>query len=459
MTYRNEQKELDDPLGTKQDADYQEFGVIGGSNNQDLMASQQEALQMLRESLQTTPQIGVGDALMAGAMEVAPAIGGYFAGRNAGNAYVSPWLKPETILGMDLPGANAGALAGMEAGRKEGDKYLNELKLYQEAERQQKFKVGALELQQSGLESRGQASIAAANARQSQGFQNQKERDTTQFGRDKELVRLRASVDNNGRPQIPLSDALAMSAQSKILQGLQPSPEEATAYSKYVTDPRDAALISNAISRGENVNIRGQGFERAGLQLGLGGYEAEPNPQMLPRPEVIKELQLKSGGLASMQSLLQTYIDSPGDPIIGQTSAQNAALTGMLMNAGRMYTNSGANFTETEQRMLKQALPAIMAGDLMGATKAMALGRDQKTFARDIQGIMQKAFDFQVYGSARYRRQGVPAGYYGDSDWLTPSSSPVGTPGASPTPAPQGESLTDQLKRLRAEKGATNAVQ
>lgn len=439
MSTEQEQKELDDPLGTKIDAE-REMGMAGGSNNQDLLMSQREALMMLRDSINQTPEISPNQVLAAGALALAPAIGGYIAGKSVGNAYISPWLKPETILDMEMPGASSAAADALGTGVKEGDKYLAQLRAQSKAENEQKYKVGSLVYQQEN-----------ANQRSRENLEAQKERDTTEFGREKELIRLRAAYNNNGRTQIPLNDTLAMAAQAKILRGEQPSPEESAAYSKYVTDPRDAALISNAISRGANVDLRGQGFERSGLQLGLAGFEAEPNPQMLPRPEVVKELQLKAGGLASMQSLLQTYIDNPGDPIIGQASAQNAALSGMLMNAGRMYTHSGANFTETEQRMLRQALPAIMAGDLTGAIKSMALGRDQKTFARDIQGIMQKAFNFEVYGATRYRKQGLPPGYYGESDWLTatPTSSVTSNPSVTPTPKFNDNDLSDAANYLQ----------
>lgn len=148
-----------------------------------------------------------------------------------------------------------------------------------------------------------------------------------------------------------------------------------------------------------------QSLELKKSQLVIPGYdyvtEARPTGEEAPK---IRS-QLKEN--ARLKDLFTRVIESEADPlttITGNEGAEFAALRGMIFNAYRKLTGSGARLEGPEGAMIDAMTPAMMAGDLTSALKAAALNRDPREFAKSMMSMIDQSQDaelFEAYGLKR----------------------------------------------------------
>lgn len=136
--------------------------------------------------------------------------------------------------------------------------------------------------------------------------------------------------------------------------------------------------------------------EIAERTVSLPGYVQEDKSYKLT-PDEAKELRTKIRTNANIIDKLDVLANQKNlNALTGQDSQTQAALSADLFNKFRMLTNSGAALSPRESSLIDQMLPQVAAGNLSGALKAGLLGRDQKQFAQDLKGILQRSLDTEL---------------------------------------------------------------
>lgn len=121
----------------------------------------------------------------------------------------------------------------------------------------------------------------------------------------------------------------------------------------------------------------------------------------LPSDSQIKEIVNKKGEAIELANLAGEATKSDTGALFGQESAKAQVLHGLMMNAGRNFTGSGANFTEQEIQFVKNIIPTFATDSFYQYLKANALGRDQTEKALFLQNLVLKLADYdiaQTYG-------------------------------------------------------------
>lgn len=368
------------------DAEGQEFGMprmeAPNQTSGELLSSQADihnnkAMSLLQKALESQSEVSPSQALAAGVLALVPTLGGYLAGKSVGTPELSPHLR----LSLDqlqggLTGGAQGGLTGLAGGAKAAQDYLGGI----DKEFQQKQKIMG---EQAGLEAK------LGNQYKNADLQNQ----VGVLGANRQLQKeLEVAKYKDQLETLPAG------AQASALQSLGVDPG-------LELSPSQLRVLINAKEAGRRQE--GQTFRQG--QSELAGFRNVGNAVLTP--QVISRLSAEREGVSETTQLLMRYIENP-EALVGQESAINAALSGMLMNAQRRMTGSGANFTDTEQKMVRDALPAMAAGNLAEWTRRNALGRDQQQFARDLIGVYQKTSDFVLADTYGLLRNDVPLEYY-----------------------------------------------
>lgn len=156
-----------------------------------------------------------------------------------------------------------------------------------------------------------------------------------------------------------------------------------------------------------------ENFDFKKSERALPGYQNITGAQ--PSTTVLNTLRTKIQGTEEIKNLLRNLKQS-GDTdgffnIIGESAQMQEAIQGALFNANRLRTNSGANFTATEQAMVKSSMPKTLAGDPLGALRAAMLGRDQSEFADIMMKFVDADKDIALF-SQGYKANNRPLTFY-----------------------------------------------
>lgn len=138
-------------------------------------------------------------------------------------------------------------------------------------------------------------------------------------------------------------------------------------------------------------------------QTTLFGYEPIDDSFQLS-PTELDDLRNKVAATQEIKSKLEVLSDKDLTQIAGQDAQTQAALSASLFQAFRNKTGSGANLTANEKDLIDQMSPALAAGNLGEAIKRGLLGRDQKQFSKDLQGILQDGLDVEMFGRGLKRK-------------------------------------------------------
>ena len=113
----------------------------------------------------------------------------------------------------------------------------------------------------------------------------------------------------------------------------------------------DAEANRNEIARlgleikNREADRRDDAFANKRAQQQVSGYVNKGNAEL--SPTTAAKIESQNFGVAKTRVLIDQYLASP-DTFTGDSSAIQAAIQGMLMNAQRQATDSGANFSESE---------------------------------------------------------------------------------------------------------------
>lgn len=473
MTPPLEDDELENVIRTPslvrpEDSSY-EHGMPPAYRNQEaLLRSQSDifaesAIGKLQKALearsgQISPSQGIAAALLA----AIPTVGGYLVGKSVG--------APDIPEGVYFPGMNykefsqmaggsgaaAGGIAGSQIGARASGSYLGSIEKAKEAEADTYEKLAKEDSQRAA-----------------------------QIGNRADTTALAGLAAQERRDLIPLEEASKIrllnqkpKASSEVEAELS-NPEKKAAFNRIGTKeelPGDRNLLSvAAVEKALDIRKTGAYVDSSefysGLREGqtkLAGYKNYSDAVLTPSQK--KEIDSMTFGTAKTKQLLEQYVTTP-DVYTGNESAIQGALHGLLMNAQRYATGSGANFTETEQKLVSDALIASQAGNLAEWVKRNLLGRDQKQFAKDLINIYEKSHDYAIADTYGQFRTDVPSRYYPekllqkyriDKARFDAESTMASTAATTPSPSSGGVDKSSQefeeikkkkLEEARAKRG------
>lgn len=132
---------------------------------------------------------------------------------------------------------------------------------------------------------------------------------------------------------------------------------------------------------------------------------ALPIGSNIPTSNQVKELNKRRGGLENIIKILDLSAASGQANgfinIFGTDAKVQQSLSSMFLNAGRLATNSGANFTETEQQLIKNLNVTFAADNPTQALAEFVKGVDQSKFALEVKSILRKTFAADLLGQGQ----------------------------------------------------------
>ena len=198
------------------------------------------------------------------------------------------------------------------------------------------------------------------------------------------------TLRSGGLP-IPPEEAGTLAELASALSGV-PSEKLAPLY----RSGEKARITSNLVAQRGTEGRSLRGVETKERMGGIPGYEPISD-NFIQGSEEAAKLREKVGESQVAISLLEDIAATKDlNAITGQDAATLGALMGGLKIASRRLQGTGANYTKNEEGILNAMTPQIAAGDLFGALKAGALGKDQRVFAQTLQSIVQKTLDVEL---------------------------------------------------------------
>lgn len=375
--------------------------------NEQQTRAENNAMEMLRASMQKSADVSPTQAFATALLAAIPTIGGYAIGKSVGAPELPAGYAEAGGKMSDIPGfakAQApefsGGMMGLEAGAGAAGGYLKGLDANQAQANDVRTKMAQAELNRAGrLETQvnqltnadlnRQAEIDMIPIREASQMRLQNNSAANTMERQLEMDRIRS-----GREQLP-PEILAKAASDQPLT-------EADLAGKTPEQIR-------ALTSWKEANRRQQNQEYREGQSILPGYINKAKG--VPNPALVAKITEQNVGVAKTGQLIDQYLAMP-DSMTGEASAVQAAVTGMLFNAQRQATGSGANFPPDERALIQAAIPIAKAGDLGEWLKRNALGRDQQKFAQTMRSIYQRTQDFALAEGMGQFREDIPLDYY-----------------------------------------------
>lgn len=361
--------------------------------------AQDSAMELLSRSMASQREISPSQGIAAALLAAIPTLGGYLIGKSVGTTALPSGLTNLDPSKLNPTGGYVGGLAGSQIGANASKDYTGAI----ETDNLHKQKVLA-----------AQAQIENDRAQQLRQQANTVE--NAALGIDAKIAMMPLEMQQYAAQQkiAEQSQIRAHIAKSQYdnAHEKQFTPAEIEIAKKvYGVDlrgssPQGINVINNIGA--EQRRIEGQDFRQR--QSALPGYMNVSGAEL--SPSTAAKLSEQNFGIQKTKQLLGEYLAAP-DTYTGDASALQGAIRGMLINAQRIATNSGANFTGMEQGLIDMATPiALAGGDILSWTKAQLLGRNQKVFAQTLQGLYQKTQDYALAETYGQIRQDAPPGYY-----------------------------------------------
>lgn len=198
-------------------------------------------------------------------------------------------------------------------------------------------------------------------------------------------------------------DPLVANKLAEMAAGLTGAPTDDPAM-RAIYQNEDTARIANTLLSQEGIGERfKKNKEQTKRQTSLFGYEPIDDSFQLQASEM-DDLRRNVSATQSIIAKLDTLSDKDLTQIAGQDAQTQAAISAQMFQAFRNKTGSGANLTKNEEDLINSMSPALAAGNLTEAIKRGMLGRDQKQFAKDLQGLMQEGLDVELFSMGLKRK-------------------------------------------------------
>lgn len=168
----------------------------------------------------------------------------------------------------------------------------------------------------------------------------------------------------------------------------------------------------------KRADIGGRAKDRMDMQRGgqvAMGYERLPNAPTLTTTEQ-RDMRMRQRGAEAMIDNLEQQkelIRENGTfDLVGTSAALEKMLQAEFMNLGRIRTNSGATFTETEQEFVNALQAATAAGtSVKDALRDLMTNRDPTEMIDAAQRLLKRGLDVEMLTFGQYN----PSGDYSDT--------------------------------------------
>lgn len=407
---------------------------------------QDRGMELIRSALYKGPT--ADEQSNATMMKIAPSLGGAILGAIIGSPKLSPHSKfTLDELNKNPTGISGGLQIGNLYGEKDSQEYLAKLKAAGEADAAENQMLAKSELSQAD-DAQKEASILT-----------------------REGLKADTDMQLEGVKEAARQAAVKETDMQLVNQELANNPDARQAFTNIVSgnpSQGDYQKLSPAAikvaQQGLRSSVQSQKQDMQQNQLGISGYAKIDGT--LPTQTEKNNIEAQNAGNAKTKALLATYIENP-DSMVGQESAIQGAVSGMLMNAQRQATGSGANFSESEQKMIQRSLPAIIAGNPVLAAEQAGFGRDQKAFAQALIGLYDKVQDYALMEGYGLKRNDLDLSYYPQTmvkkiipsyqapQVVSPASGVVANPEPDPRKFKDYPSYKEAL-RLYKSSGVTN---
>jgi hypothetical protein len=395
-------------------------------------AAQESAMDKLNKALTSQATISPSQGFAAALLAAIPTLGGLAFSKMIKNPEIPegayfPGMSAESFGKTFGVGGKAALAQGAAMGQQTSSDYVAGIT---------KEQNDMIPLQLKAAEAEQRRADALAND-EDRIVQAQLSREAQDAAREDSQAATQANI----RLQYGLAAANRPDQRAEADQYLR-NPEIARAYEKFVsgtaTGQEIASLPSVLQVQGKQIlqmttSERGQDLREGRAEIP--GFENRSGVPL--NPKAVADVTNERMGIAKTKELLRQYIANP-DSMTGQESAIQGAISGMLVNAQRIATNSGSAFSASEQELVKKALPAILAGDPIRWAKENALGRDQKALAATLSSLYEKTSDYALADSLGVFRKDLPDAYYPQELLAKFPRGGRSAPGQMPTQPQQG---------------------
>lgn len=201
---------------------------------------------------------------------------------------------------------------------------------------------------------------------------------------------------------------------AKVLAGQDLSPEDAQLVSSAPFDLIKEIRQNNQLNDANSRFAQNLGQRKA--TKNLFGYDFLTDAQLTDTEAAkLRDKIAQTNVLSSVFNQVATNPNYNPDEIFGNNAALTDALRAAAFQKLRMGAgtgaNSGAALNPGEKAIIEDMNFATMATDPIGSLKRMMAGRDQKQFAKDMAGVIQKLQDEEILGYGGIR-SGVTPDYY-----------------------------------------------
>ena len=432
-------------------------------------AKRSDALEQLRRSLAASPEVTPTQALAAGILALVPTVGGYIAGRAAGNVPLSPHMRlsPQQLSPLLESGGAQGAKVGLGA----SDSFLESLNRQQDLENKANVITAQEGLKQADSDQAraeqyrmGGLNQQAASDRQQASLAGRRDpvADAIEIARQKKAEGLGAPSPTQvmlDAQKKAFQDPDTADAMSRYGAGKQITPEEVLKINqKYpgalgtpATAARSATFASGQERSWEQWERQKSMVEDQNMVLTSG---VGLDPKLNAKRSEIKSAKYKD--MLALGELVDSY-QRHGVAITGPEAAKQAALASIAFSAARTLSQTGMRLEGKEQQLV-MALSGTQV-DISNAGKFLGdwirQGGDFATQVQTVKDMMEDAFDAQLAGYG----QTTPrfAAKAGITPWQ-PSAGDKVTAGGFANPAQSGaggdRALTDEeiLAKIRSVK-------
>lgn len=217
-----------------------------------------------------------------------------------------------------------------------------------------------------------------------------------------------------------------------IVSGLAKRPGERSIEEReaIARNPKAAQL---SVSQ-QKANSYGESVDNSGERLGMKkseqifqGYSRLPNAPVLTTTQ-LNNLRARQGGTLTIIDNLEQQKDLVREngtlDLTGTEAAMQKALSGEFFNLNRIRTNSGANFTALEVKLIDAINTATVAGGSpMDAVFNLMTDRNAVEVIDGVQKLLQRSLDAEMLSAGSYREGANYSPQILKTLGLTPSTS------------------------------------
>jgi hypothetical protein len=196
-----------------------------------------------------------------------------------------------------------------------------------------------------------------------------------------------------------------MAQQSRPTEMMNPIVSRGLAGALNISD-EDYEQFAKSSPEQARLLLQAQVHKRTKNERTIPSYQRIEGGAIL-QPQEARELRKEARAIGSITNIMDEVASLDGMRLTGEQAIKLKMFDGMLMNEFRNYTNSGANFTDTEQQMIRdQVIPSLAAGQTVDTLINQLTGRERQTYANIVKKAIRAGYDNKL-GQMGHVRQGA----------------------------------------------------